>query len=162
AVEIFTEEMTDAIRGQGLDIYWRDNFVCPDEEKYKDMLKKVKTGRAFTMAVKLMQIHSECQTDLNRLALNLGLYFQIRDDYCNLMVQEVSNTATDNLFHSACSHIDSVFWGSWIRFPVGTEKCGNTLTLRFFLVIIEGPSNAHLMENGRPEHSIATIFLTKG
>ncbi|XP_039749955.1 geranylgeranyl pyrophosphate synthase-like [Pararge aegeria] len=87
AVEIFTEEMTDAIRGQGLDIYWRDNFVCPDEEEYKDMLKK-KTGRAFTMAVKLMQIHSEYQTDLNPLALNLGLYFQIRDDYCNLMVQE--------------------------------------------------------------------------
>lgn len=42
------------------------------------------------MAVQLMQIFSQCKEDFKPLAETLGLYFQIRDDYFNLCVKEVS------------------------------------------------------------------------
>lgn len=50
----------------------------------------VETGGLFNLAVRLMQLFSECKEDYTPLAGILGLYFQIRDDYCNLILQEVS------------------------------------------------------------------------
>lgn len=42
------------------------------------------------LAIRLMQLFSENKSDFTKLAGILGLYFQIRDDYCNLCKQEVS------------------------------------------------------------------------
>lgn len=42
------------------------------------------------MAVRLMQLFSDLKEDYISLVNMLGLYFQIRDDYCNLCVKEVS------------------------------------------------------------------------
>lgn len=41
------------------------------------------------LAIRLMQLFSENKSDFTKLSAILGLYFQIRDDYCNLRVQEV-------------------------------------------------------------------------
>lgn len=41
------------------------------------------------LAIRLMQLFSENAADFTKLAGILGLYFQIRDDYCNLCLQEV-------------------------------------------------------------------------
>ncbi|XP_023934635.2 terpene synthase-like [Bicyclus anynana] len=87
ATEIFSDDFLEVIRGQGIDIYWRDNFICPTEEEYKDMLMQ-KTGHMFSLAVRLCQQFSQYEHDLSKLALHMGLYFQIRDDYCNLTQQE--------------------------------------------------------------------------
>ncbi len=43
AVGIFNEQMLELHRGQGMEIYWRDNFQCPTEEEYKKMTIR-KTG----------------------------------------------------------------------------------------------------------------------
>eukprot|EP00697_Spironema_sp_BW2_P014913 gnl/Spiro4/5568_TR2829_c0_g1_i1.p1 gnl/Spiro4/5568_TR2829_c0_g1~~gnl/Spiro4/5568_TR2829_c0_g1_i1.p1 ORF type:complete len:349 (+),score=66.72 gnl/Spiro4/5568_TR2829_c0_g1_i1:49-1047(+) len=83
AVKVFTEELLCLHRGQGLDIYWRDNNVCPSEEQYRSMVLD-KTGGLFRLAVKLMQLFSENKRSLERLVDNLGLFFQIMDDYLNL------------------------------------------------------------------------------
>lgn len=37
-----------------------------------------------------MQLFSECKEEFSDLTGILGLYFQIRDDYCNLCLQEVN------------------------------------------------------------------------
>lgn len=74
-------------RGQGMEIYWRDNFTCPTESEYKQMTIR-KTGGLFMLAVRLMQLFSNESRDFSRLAAILGLYFQIRDDYCNLCHSE--------------------------------------------------------------------------
>ncbi|CAH2241851.1 jg16240 [Pararge aegeria aegeria] len=87
ATEIYSEEMLELIRGQGIDIYWRENLICPTEEEYNNMVEQ-KTGHMFLLGLRLMQLFSECKTDFSKLALHLGLYFQIRDDYCNLRQQE--------------------------------------------------------------------------
>lgn len=89
ATRVYTEQILELHRGQGMEIYWRDNFQCPSEEEYKEMTIK-KTGGLFMLAIRLMQLFSENKSDFTNLAAILGLYFQIRDDYCNLTMQEYS------------------------------------------------------------------------
>lgn len=72
-----------------MEIYWRDNFQCPSEAEYKLMTIR-KTGGLFMLAIRLMQLFSENKKDFTRLTAILGLYFQIRDDYCNLSLKEYS------------------------------------------------------------------------
>jgi len=83
AVLIFTEQLLELHRGQGMDIYWRDSFKCPTEEQYLDMIGR-KTGGLFGLGVKLMQLFSDDKRDYSRLIGFLGTYFQIRDDFANL------------------------------------------------------------------------------
>ncbi|XP_051176087.1 terpene synthase isoform X2 [Leptopilina boulardi] len=87
ATQVFTEQLMELHRGQGMEIYWRDNFICPSEDEYRTMTIR-KTGGLFNLAVRLMQLFSDCKEDFAPLAGILGLYFQIRDDYCNLCLQE--------------------------------------------------------------------------
>ncbi|KAI2814928.1 hypothetical protein CBS115989_8136 [Aspergillus niger] len=37
-VEIFTEELLNLHRGQGMDLFWRETLICPTEEEYLDMI----------------------------------------------------------------------------------------------------------------------------
>ncbi|XP_015117516.1 geranylgeranyl pyrophosphate synthase [Diachasma alloeum] len=87
ATQVYTEQLLELHRGQGIEIYWRDNYICPSEAEYRHMTMK-KTGGLFNLAVRLMQLFSDCKQDFSMLAGILGLYFQIRDDYCNLCMQE--------------------------------------------------------------------------
>jgi geranylgeranyl diphosphate synthase type 3 len=87
AAQAFTEQLLELHRGQGMDIYWRDAGVCPSELQYKEMVKR-KTGGLFGLAVRLMQLHSESKQDFSRVLELLGLHFQIRDDYANLLSDE--------------------------------------------------------------------------
>ena len=43
-VSIFTEQMLELHRGQGMEIFWRDSFHCPTEEEYNQMTIR-KTGK---------------------------------------------------------------------------------------------------------------------
>lgn len=87
AVKLFTRQLLELHRGQGLDIYWRDTYTCPTEEEYKAMVLQ-KTGGLFGLAVGLMQLFSDYKEDLKPLLNTLGLFFQIRDDYANLHSKE--------------------------------------------------------------------------
>lgn len=57
AVEIYTDELLNLHRGQGMDLYWRDTLTCPSEGDYLKMVRN-KTGGLFRLAVKLMQAES--------------------------------------------------------------------------------------------------------
>ncbi|XP_025266042.1 geranylgeranyl pyrophosphate synthase isoform X4 [Camponotus floridanus] len=87
ATQVYMEQLLELHRGQGMDIFWRDNFICPSEEDYKTMTIR-KTGGLFNLAVRLMKLFSTYEEDLSSLVAILGLYFQIRDDYCNLCLGE--------------------------------------------------------------------------
>ncbi|EFX77392.1 hypothetical protein DAPPUDRAFT_305827 [Daphnia pulex] len=87
ATEVFCEQLLELHRGQGMEIYWRDSYVCPTEEEYRLMIVR-KTGGLFGLAVRLMQLFSTTTIDMNPLMAILGLYFQIRDDYANLNLKE--------------------------------------------------------------------------
>ncbi|XP_006638773.1 geranylgeranyl pyrophosphate synthase isoform X1 [Lepisosteus oculatus] len=83
AVQVFTRQLLELHRGQGLEIYWRDTYTCPTEQEYQQMVLQ-KTGGLFGLAVGLMQLFSSYQRDLKPLLNTMGLFFQILDDYANL------------------------------------------------------------------------------
>ena len=56
-IKIFTEELLNLHRGQGMDLYWRDSLTCPSEADYLEMVGN-KTGGLFRLAIKLMQAES--------------------------------------------------------------------------------------------------------
>jgi geranylgeranyl diphosphate synthase type 3 len=42
AMRLCTEQMLKCYQGQGMEIYWRDNYTCPTVEEYQDVAKKSK------------------------------------------------------------------------------------------------------------------------
>ncbi|KAL0572018.1 hypothetical protein V5O48_009939 [Marasmius crinis-equi] len=82
---IITSELLNLHRGQGLDLFWRDNLVCPTEEEYVGMVNN-KTGGLLRIGVKLMMAMAKTNAGVDYVPLvNLiGVYFQIRDDLMNL------------------------------------------------------------------------------
>ncbi|PAA48657.1 hypothetical protein BOX15_Mlig012628g3, partial [Macrostomum lignano] len=89
---VFTDQMLVLHRGQGLDLYWRDTYTCPTLEQYQEMVR-MKTGGLFGLGIRLMCLFSgDCgaarETDLLRMADLLGVFFQVRDDFANLMSEE--------------------------------------------------------------------------
>eukprot|EP00762_Andalucia_godoyi_P002541 ANDGO_02684.mRNA.1 Geranylgeranyl pyrophosphate synthase len=91
-VDGFLKEMIALHQGQGEDIYWRDTHTCPTEEQYEKMVMD-KTGGLFRLTVRLMLEFSKHENGgvarqddefYLSLASELGLYFQIMDDYLNL------------------------------------------------------------------------------
>ncbi|KAG9191122.1 geranylgeranyl diphosphate synthase, type III [Alternaria panax] len=82
-IEIFTEELLNLHRGQGMDLYWRDSLTCPSEADYLEMVGN-KTGGLFRLAIKLMQAESNTDIDCTPLVSTIGLLFQILDDHLNL------------------------------------------------------------------------------
>lgn len=57
-ITIYTEELLNLHRGQGMDLFWRDTLTCPTEDDYLEMVGN-KTGGLFRLAVKLMQAESK-------------------------------------------------------------------------------------------------------
>lgn len=60
AIDIFTEELLNLHRGQGMELFWRDTLTCPSEAEYLEMVG-AKTGGLFRLAIKLMQAESPMQ-----------------------------------------------------------------------------------------------------
>jgi geranylgeranyl diphosphate synthase, type III len=58
AITIYTEELLNLHRGQGMDLFWRDSLTCPTEDDYLEMVGN-KTGGLFRLAIKLMQAESK-------------------------------------------------------------------------------------------------------
>jgi geranylgeranyl diphosphate synthase type 3 len=42
-VAIFTEELIELHQGQGLELFWRDNLICPTESEYIAMVNNSKS-----------------------------------------------------------------------------------------------------------------------
>ncbi|KAI5854006.1 isoprenoid synthase domain-containing protein [Tricharina praecox] len=87
---IYTEELLNLHRGQGMELFWRDNLRCPTTQDYLEMVSN-KTGGLFRLAIKLMQACSPTSSDYVSLVDCIGLIFQIRDDYINLKSSQYHN-----------------------------------------------------------------------
>ena len=91
SIDHILERMLDFHRGQGMEIWWRENFVSPSEEEYCQMVSR-KTGSLLSLAVDLMRLFSSNSLlEFDRLCQLLSLFFQIRDDYCNLICENQSS-----------------------------------------------------------------------
>ena len=38
ATQVFCEQLLELHRGQGMEIYWRDSYICPTEDEYRQMI----------------------------------------------------------------------------------------------------------------------------
>ncbi|KAK3331321.1 isoprenoid synthase domain-containing protein, partial [Apodospora peruviana] len=85
ATEMVLEHLRDLHVGQSYDLHWTRHGSCPSVDEYIEMVTK-KTGGLFLMLSALMATHlsPSLQSFITDLTRNLGVYFQIRDDYQNL------------------------------------------------------------------------------
>jgi geranylgeranyl diphosphate synthase type 3 len=44
AMRLCIEQFLKLYHGQGMEIYWRDNYTCPTVEEYQDMARNSKYG----------------------------------------------------------------------------------------------------------------------
>lgn len=85
-VKIYTAELLNLHRGQGMELSWRDAGNCPTELQYLEMAGN-KTGGLFRFAIRCIYAESRSIIPASkyiRLANMVGLLFQILDDYRNL------------------------------------------------------------------------------
>ncbi|KAI1413293.1 geranylgeranyl pyrophosphate synthase [Hypoxylon sp. FL1857] len=84
-LRIVLDELSKMYLGQGYDVYWTSNIVCPPLEQYLKMVD-YKTGGLFHILARLMTVKSKASSASNLIdiATLLGRFFQIRDDYMNL------------------------------------------------------------------------------
>ncbi|KAF5024597.1 hypothetical protein F66182_3360 [Fusarium sp. NRRL 66182] len=77
-------------QGQAMDLHWSFNAICPSIEEYTQMIND-KTGGLFGLACHLLMASSdrplehEAVSLLDKTVTLWGQYFQIRDDYMNLV-----------------------------------------------------------------------------
>ncbi|CAF3816576.1 unnamed protein product [Adineta steineri] len=96
---ILIDHLVDLHKGQGYDIWWRENNICPTEENYYKMIDN-KCGGLFHLTLDLLKTCSpvnlteEKTKAINELCQTFGLFFQIRDDYCNLVSIEYTQKKT--------------------------------------------------------------------
>ncbi|GAB5587294.1 hypothetical protein Unana1_02194 [Umbelopsis nana] len=89
-VDIYTEELLNLHKGQGMELFWRDSLTCPTQDEYIDMVSN-KTGGLLRLGVKLMQEASKTDRDYTSLVNKIGIHFQVRDDYMNLQSQQYAD-----------------------------------------------------------------------
>ncbi|RMZ72789.1 Terpenoid synthase [Pyrenophora seminiperda CCB06] len=109
-IQVYTEELLNLHRGQGMDIFWRDTSTCPTELEYIRMVGN-KTGGLFRLATRLMCAESRpVQHDAKyvRLVNSIGVLFQVLDDYRNL---------TDTLYAQNKGYCEDLTEGKF-SFPV--------------------------------------------
>ncbi|KAL8827999.1 MAG: hypothetical protein Q9191_002849 [Dirinaria sp. TL-2023a] len=89
-LQIYLEEILNAHRGQGIELFWRDTLTVPTEEEYLLMVSN-KTGGLFRLAARLMQAVSPTTYNILPVAELVGLMFQVRDDHRSLSCEKMSS-----------------------------------------------------------------------
>lgn len=87
AINVFIEELLMLHKGQGMDIYWRDNSICPTEQEYIEMVQN-KTGGLFRLCIRMMQVVAKNNGQYTKLVNDMSVLFQILDDFLNLQSAE--------------------------------------------------------------------------
>ncbi|KAL4908473.1 isoprenoid synthase domain-containing protein [Aspergillus multicolor] len=93
ATAIFIREVKNMHCGQALDLAWKYHTHCPTVDDYMMMIDN-KTGAMFRLCVQLMQAESSIPSDhinAGYFVTQLGRYFQVRDDYQNLVSTEYTD-----------------------------------------------------------------------
>ncbi|KAL4736037.1 isoprenoid synthase domain-containing protein [Aspergillus similis] len=86
AAAIFIQEVKNMHSGQALDLSWKYHAHCPTVNDYMMMIDN-KTGAMFRLCVQLMHDH----INPGHFVTQLGRYFQVRDDYQNLVSTEYTD-----------------------------------------------------------------------
>ena len=94
------------------------------------MFGNKETGGLFKLAVRLMQIFSGNVDDFDPLIEQLGLFFQIRDDYANLCSKEYADSK------SFCEDLTEGKFSFPIIHHIHTKKSDDNRILGRFIYVI--------------------------
>lgn len=89
AIEIYTRSMLNIYRAQGIEISWRENFICPSESEYKRNCI-LKCSGYENLVVNLMQLFSEKFYDFSRLLELLCWHYHVSNDLSSFEISEYS------------------------------------------------------------------------
>jgi hypothetical protein len=56
----FSEELLNLHRGQGMDLFWRENLICPTEQEYVDMVNN-SASISLTLSLRTQLTTSFCR-----------------------------------------------------------------------------------------------------
>lgn len=153
-IAVFSEELLNLHRGQGLDLFWRDTVTCPTEDEYLEMVGN-KTGGLFRLGIKLMQAESRARPPVDCVPLvNLiGLIFQIRDDYQNLQSTEYSENKglaedlTEGKFSFPVIHAIRQDPGNLQLINILKQRTGDEEVKRYAVKYMEGTGSFEYTRN---------------
>ncbi|KAL3462799.1 isoprenoid synthase domain-containing protein [Aspergillus heterothallicus] len=98
---IVIDEVQNMQCGQASDLSWKYHTHIPTVDEYMTMVDQ-KTGSMFRLCVRLMEAESaappEKQINTASFTRLLGRYFQIRDDYQNLVSPEVRSCPAEDAY----------------------------------------------------------------
>ncbi|KAJ3623668.1 hypothetical protein MTP99_017340 [Tenebrio molitor] len=83
----------ELFRSQGMEVYYKDRFICPTESEYIEFTGG-KFGSLLTFSVRLLQLFSNNKTDFSVLIQKLSLFCQIYNDYLSLHSKKYSTLKT--------------------------------------------------------------------
>ncbi|PWY86718.1 geranylgeranyl pyrophosphate synthetase [Aspergillus heteromorphus CBS 117.55] len=127
---ICTEEMKNMLVGQSLDLHWVQHVSPPSVPEYLQMIDG-KTGALFRMISRLMiaqSTHPTKPSDLNNLMMLFGRFFQIRDDYANLVVDQYQESK------GFCEDLDEGKWSFILLHALEHATPSNRALLRNLLM----------------------------
>jgi len=161
SMNVFVGELLNLHRGQGHDIMWRDEGYCPTEEEYLNMVQD-KTGGLFRLAVGLLKAFATTNqtTDYTALVNNLAVYFQIRDDYVNLVDEEYMKSKcfcediSEGKFSYPVIHC--------IRFNPDDKRLSSILKQRTDNTDVKRYAQQIMVESGSMEYTRAKCTSLKG
>ncbi|KAF5662514.1 gibberellin cluster-GGPP-synthase [Fusarium denticulatum] len=118
--------------GQAMDLWWTANNIVPSIQEYLLMVND-KTGALFRLSLELLALNSEVSfsdstlESLSSVVSLLGQYFQIRDDYMNL----IDNKYTDQ--KGFCEDLDEGKYSLTLMHALHSDSSGlltNILSMR--------------------------------
>lgn len=128
--QAYTKYMMDIVRGGGIEIYWRDNFICPEEADYIK-IGMLKNFGFFHLQARLVQLCGESAQDFTRLTALIACFYFIHNDFSDFIVSEYSEGK------SLC---DDIIEGKF-NFPIvhavkvkGNNEILGELLLKIFLI----------------------------
>ncbi|EXK77648.1 hypothetical protein FOQG_17647 [Fusarium oxysporum f. sp. raphani 54005] len=134
ALAEITGTITTIFQGQAMDLSWTANTTVPSIQEYLLMVND-KTGALFRLSIELLALNSEASVNdstlesLSSLVSLLGQYFQIRDDYMNL----IDNRYTDQ--KGFCEDLDEGKYSLTLMHALQRDSSGllaNILSMRRF------------------------------
>jgi geranylgeranyl pyrophosphate synthase len=127
-ITVMIEELENLFIGQSWELRWRSTMYCPSENEYFAMVDH-KTGSMFRMLLRLMLTMGESEvnnTVFDSLSRVMGRWYQVRDDYLNLVGTEYTKKK------GFCEDLDE----GKFSYPV-IRCCANAATRDIVLGIIQ-------------------------
>lgn len=88
-IETYNKYMMDIVRGGGIEIYWRDNFICPEESEYV-RIGMFKNFGFFNLQARLVQECGRNNQDFSNLTALVACFYFIHNDYSDFVFSDYS------------------------------------------------------------------------